>query len=349
MSDTVLCSNCFRDEGLRLDSFQIGDSSDSACINCGSTDGRKLTRELVLNLAHRFFVRGTTVRTDFGAAPVIVFNGHQRTSISVAPWLEADVRLIEKTIGVGFFRYGPHLWTIGEIEPLKDLQRADKRPLVLDRIVSEYPNRPLTKGEIFYRIRRAPQDPSIPSEYDSPPKDRCGCGRLDSIDFPVLYGSQDLQICVHECRIAIEDEVFVASLSPTRDLNLLDLTHLLEEDGTEFESLDIAVHMLFLAGKHAYEISRAIALAASRAGYDGVVYPSYFSLVRTGGAPFATIYGISIRKFPQLTGRAKAQIIPNVGIFGRPIEQGLIVAKCIDRLILNKAEYDLVFGPVGYK
>jgi len=166
----------------------------------------------------------------------------------------------------------------------------------------------------------------------------------------VLYGSQDLQVCVHECRVTADDESFIASLIPTRDLRLLDLTHLLEEkDVTEFESLDLAVHMLFLAGKHAYEITRAVAAAARDAGFDGLIYPSYFSLLRTGAAPFATIYGISIRKFPGLAAHAQAQTIPNFAIFGRPIQQGSVAIHCINRLILNQAEYDLVFGPVGYE
>lgn len=176
-----------------------------------------------------------------------------------------------------------------------------------------------------------------------------GRGRLDSINFPVLYGSQDLQLCVHECRATVEDEIFVASLAPTKDLSLLDLTELLQEDVTEFESLDIAIHMLFLAGEHAYEISREIAIAVHRAGYDGVIYPSYFSLVRTGGMPFDTIYGISIRRFPQLAQLAKAQSVPNLALFGRPIEQNVVVVKCINKVVLSRVEYDLLFGPIGYE
>jgi hypothetical protein len=102
---------------------------------------------------------------------------------------------------------------------------------------------------------------------------------------------QDLQVCIHECRVTAEDELYVASLAPTRDLKLLDLTHLLREvHVTEFDSLDIAVHMVFLAGPHSYEIARIIACASRDALYDGVIYPSYFSLLRTGGMPFETAY-----------------------------------------------------------
>ncbi len=350
MSDAVLCSNCFRDEGLRLDSLWHGDKSNSACANCGSTDGSKLSKELVAQIAHRFFVRGTTHRLDFGAAPVVVMNEHQKTSIKTAPWFEQDIRLLEKTLGMGFFYYGPRLWMVGEVEPLKALQRSDERPKILARITSEYPARILSKGEVFYRLRKSPKDPSSPSEYDSPPDQFLGEGRLDSPDFPVLYGSQDLQVCVHECRVTVDDESFVASLVPTRDLRLLDLTHLLQEEHvTEFESLDLAIQMVFLAGKHAYEIARAIAAAARDAGFDGVIYPSYFSLLRTGATPFATVYGISVRRFPSYAAQAQAQSIPNFAIFGRPIQQGLVAVHCLNRVILNQAGYDLVFGPVGYQ
>ena len=102
----------------------------------------------------------------------------------------------------------------------------------------------------------------------------------------------DLQVCVHEMRVAAEDDLYVATMSPTRPLKLLDLTEVLHEGGvTEFESLDMAVHMLCLAASHSHEICRAIALAAKIEGCDGLVYPSYFSLLRTGHMPFVTSYG----------------------------------------------------------
>lgn len=165
-----------------------------------------------------------------------------------------------------------------------------------------------------------------------------------------MYGSQDLEVCVQECRVTAEDDLFVATLVPTRDLRLLDLTELLrEENVTEFESLDMAVHMLFLAGKHSYDIAREIALAAHRAGYDGLAYPSYFSLLRTGGMPFETTYGISHRRIPQLAKREKSKIILNIALFGRPIEEGYVGVRSINRLILNRVEYGIHFGPVGHE
>lgn len=350
MMNPLLCSNCFRDEGLRLSALQIGAQEETLCPNCNTRDGWKLDKGLIEILCQRYFVRGTLQRLDYGAAPHIVFNRHQSTDINPPSWLGSDVKLLEKAIGIGFFHYGPRLWMLGEVEPLKELQRSGERPAVINRILSEYPMITFGKGEVFYRLRRNPTNPSQANEYDSPPDGLVGTGRLDSKDLPVMYGSQDLELCLHECRVTAEDELYFASLSPVRDLKLLDLTELLKEDATEFKSLDMAIHMLFLAGEHSYEISREVALSLHTAGYDGLFYPSYFSLLRTGTRPFDTIYGISIRKFPvaSINAKAKAQVIKNIALFGRPIEQGIVAVNGVNRVVLNRVTYDLRFGPVGY-
>ena len=349
MTDIVICSECFFDQGLRLDATRIGKVESSVCPNCGSVTGRKLSADLIAALAHRFFVWGTLNRCEYGAAPIVQFNLHQSTSINVPPWLKQDIRLIERSIGVGFFYYGPRLWMIGEVEPLKELKEPSSRGIVIDRILAEYPTIILAVQESFYRIRKAPKNPEDFAEYDSPPLTITGAGRFDSSDFPVMYGSQDLPVCVHECRITAEDEPYVATLSPARELKLLDLSALLiEEHTTEFESLDMAVHMLFLAGEHSYNISKEIARVVNSVGYDGLVYPSYFSLLRTGAMPFDTTYGISHRRVPQLHDYEKSKTIPNLALFGRPIAEGNVKVRCINRLILSHVEYGFHFGPVGY-
>ena len=244
MTHYILCSQCFHDEGLRLDAEQIGILDNAACPSCRANKGRKLTEDLVARLAHRFFVWGTLQRCEYGAAPRVQFNDRQSTSIDTSPWFRQDLRLIERAIGVGFFYYGPRLWMVGEIEPLKALERKATRSSVIGRILNEYPPIALRPDQTFYRIRRNVATPANFGEYDSPPIHIAGSGRLDSKRLPVMYGSQDLQVCIHECRVTAEDELFVATLAPTRTLKLLDLTELLrEEDATEFESLDMAVHI----------------------------------------------------------------------------------------------------------
>ncbi len=345
----VLCSNCFVDQGLRLDAERIGEDVESVCPNCMDSSGRKLTADRLAALAYRFFVWGTLHRCDYGAAPIVQFNEHQKTSINTSPWFEKDIELIGKTLGVGFFYYGPRLWMVGEVEPLKALQDENGRAEIIQRVITEYPEMYLNDTQIFYRIRKGPKAPHETGEYDAPPEEFLGDGRLDSPGFPVMYGSQDLEVCVHECRVTAEDELYVATLSPNRPLRLLDISRLLpEEDVTEFESLDMSVHMLFLAGKHSYEISREIARVAHAAGFDGVIYPSYFSLLRTGSMPFETTYGISHRRVPHMQDYEQAKSIPNFALFGRPLQEGKVSIKCINKLILSHVSYGFHFGPVGY-
>lgn len=346
----ILCSECFQNHGLKLDARYLGVNNPNPCPNCGSTSGRKLSRWILGGLTKRFFHWGTMVRCEYGAAPVVVFNEVRDTDLDPPlPWLDTDMRLIEKTLGVGFFNYGPRLWMIGEFEALHEFTDVATRSDAVKKVLEKYPAKTLKTGELFYRIRKAPKRPSNPDEYDSPPKGVAGKGRLDSLDLPVMYGSPDLQVCVHECRVTAEDELFVATLAPKRDLRLIDLTELIVEEGvTEFESVDLAVHMLFLAGDHSYEIARAIAKAAHSHGFDGVIYPSYFSLLRTGGMPFETVLGISHRRIPRFAERERSKTIANYAIFGRPVEDGLIEAKGINRLILNQVEYGFHFGPVGF-
>jgi hypothetical protein len=159
---------------------------------------------------------------------------------------------------------------IASVAQLEKATRDD----VIKRVLAEYPERVISVDERLVRLRKRPQDPSAANEYDSPPSRCRGGGRLDSEDFPVLYASQDIEVCVHECRVTVEDDLYMATLAPTRPLRCLDLTPVLEEEGcTEFESLDMAVHMLFLAQPHSYGICRAIAVATKNAGFAGLIYP----------------------------------------------------------------------------
>lgn len=107
----------------------------------------------------------------------------------------------------------------------------------------------------------------------------------------------------------------------------------------------MAVHMLFFAADHSYEITRAIAIAAGKAGFDGLLYPSYFSQVRSGAMPFETVYGISVRRFRNAAKYATAGIFANVALFGRPVKDGRVEVACINRLVIHKVHYDFRFGP----
>lgn len=105
-------------------------------------------------------------------------------------------------------------------------------------------------GRNFIAYESAHNVQLIRAEYDSPPIALAGKGRLDSPGFPIMYGSQDIDVCIHECRASTDDDIYVATLEPKRNLRLLDLLiSLLEEDVTEFESLDMA-YPYVLPGSH---------------------------------------------------------------------------------------------------
>jgi len=92
----LLCSACFRDEGLRLNAAKIGMKSDQPCPNCGAVDGRKLTKELTRQLCYQFFVRGTITKFDYGGFALVQMNEYryQNSDIVVSPWLQDDVQLL---------------------------------------------------------------------------------------------------------------------------------------------------------------------------------------------------------------------------------------------------------------
>ncbi|MCX2745326.1 RES family NAD+ phosphorylase [Mangrovivirga sp. M17] len=338
-----LCSECFTDQGLKLLAERIGIENPENCINCSNSNGIKLNIEQIETLAYRFFVVGSIFKPDYGASPIIQFNEHKKTNIKLSKSLQKDIKLFEKELGVGFFHYGPRLWMLGEIEPLKDLQDKKTRKSIFKRIIKEFPTVLLKENELFYRIRINPENPGAENEYDSSPYP--GKGRLDSENHQVLYGSQDLEVCIHECRVTVEDEIYVATLTPKKTLKLLDLTELIDEECTEFESLDLSIQMLFLASKHSYEISKELSLYVKDKGFDGIIYPSFFSLVRSGKIPFPTVYGISTRRIPQYKEFEKTCTIWNLALFGSPIKDKTIGVKNINKLVLNRIIYDYQFGP----
>jgi hypothetical protein len=197
---------------------------------------------------------------------------------------------------------------------------------VISTIIDTYPITVLKKDKTFYRLRINPHNQTNPEEYDSAPDEFVGSGRLDSKGLPVLYGSCDIEACLHECRVTIEQDLYLCTLKAAKDFRMLDLTVWPREDGiTEFESLSLTVHMIFRAPAYSYEIIRAIALAAKNKGYDGILYPSYFTRIHRS-----------------------EETAKNIALFGRPIKDGSVTFVGVNRLIFNKVAYDYHFGPGNF-
>ena len=158
--------------------------------------------------------------------------------------------MLEDKLQVGLFHYGPALWRLGNIELLHELRNARTRSEGIKKILAAFPEYILREETKFFRIRKnLDETQELDScQYDAPPTTRKEYGRLDSGSLPVMYGSESLEICVHECRVLIPDECFVATLTPTRNLRLLDLTSFPnQEPHNEFESILLSMRFLFAA------------------------------------------------------------------------------------------------------
>lgn len=339
------------DEGLKICAKQIGIENSTPCQNCNNTNGFKLSKNHIEKLAYIFFVEGSFNRTEYGGSPVLAVNHYQSSTFKPPANLKNDLTLIERITGLGIFHYGPPLWKVGlNIEPLDLLLNPETRESIINRVLKEYPVRIISETDSFYRIRKDPKSPLDHLQYDSPPDDFLGSNRLDSPQIPNLYGSSDLQTCLHECRVSSEDNLFLATLTPLRPMRFLNLNLLLQKEEyiTPFESLDMAIHLIFLAGKHSYEITRAIAKRAYDADLDGIIYPSYFSTLRLGFMPFQSTFGLSNRSIPILQKYEEAKSIPNIAVFGRPITEQKIKVKSLNRLHLKKVDYHCNLGPVVF-
>lgn len=343
------CSACFNDHGIRMMVSREGWQDDSMCPNCESHDGIKLGHKQLMALAYHYFVAGTLLKPDFGSAPVIQFNQmYEGEDLVGLEYLKDDLSIFERVLGVKFFNYGPRLWMVGENYPLQSLVDDDASPQ-LQRILDFYPERILSPRDRFYRLRVNPEEAYSDEQYDSPPEEYCGSGRYDSRDLAVLYASPDLQTCLHEVRVTVADEVYAALLAPSRNLKLLDLSTIIDDGQNDFESLDIAMYMLAFAGDVAKPACRRIAKYLAGHGYDGIVFSSYFSAIRTGSVPFEISFGISNRLLPNQGENEAAKIMPNLAFFGRPIADGRIKVVNKNRVTVRKVEYTTEFGPVIQK
>jgi RES domain len=144
----------------------------------------------------------------------------------------------------------------------------------------------------------------------------------------VLYASPSLTVCIHECRITLADDVFVATLRPKRDLNFIDLSGNYDEpdDADPFDSVEWFLNGLMSSSRpdiHRY--CRRIASTLWEAtSCDGLAYNSYFRNV------------------------AGANLSPriNYAIFGRPIADGKVQVKSINTVRFESIAYDFRLGPI---
>src|SRR6059058_3309200 len=64
----VCCSDCFNNQGLRLEAIRLG-SQHGRCPRCGSETGSGLSEDQCGELLERFFIEGSRSIGSFGISP----------------------------------------------------------------------------------------------------------------------------------------------------------------------------------------------------------------------------------------------------------------------------------------
>lgn len=327
VENIVACSRCFHDIGLRKEAEKIGIKDNSVCPKCGSQKGMKLTKEQLIKLCEQYFGDGSYIKTEFGGSNYLTMcESSTSDDIKCYNALKRDIKFLSNTFNIGIFYYGPQEWKIGRNNWMDDLVSTnnEERECAVEKVAKRCFTKVLKNSKRFYRIRtNLKSDFTSPIAYDAPPIQRLEDGRMNLEGNTVLYGAFNVETCIHETRVAIDDEIYIATLNPTKELKFLDFCRIkaAKNEPTPFEQLGLAISQIFLAGTQSYRITQAFSKYAFEHGYDGVIYPSYFNSVRD-------------KKFR------------NIVIFGHPIAEGKIKVISIDRINLTKVKYDFTFGPV---
>ncbi len=327
----LLCSECFQDAGIRREAAAQGQRFDGrACPNCHAKKGMLLDKEGVEALQLQFFSWSTATHRYQIPVPVLGIGGGGDDQVqALRPETSSDWNLIKKITGNNLFYRSPRLFYLGITNHYGEYGCLRKQG-ILDEVLPKLRYRRIGRADEMYRIRSnlTEQQQFNEGQFDSPPVRRRGFGRFDHGKLPVLYASPSLTVCIHECRVTLADDVFVATLEPKRDLNLIDLSGNYDEpdNADPFDSVEWFLNGLMSSSRpNVHRYCRRIANTLLEAtACDGLVYSSYFRNV------------------------AAADTLPriNYALFGRPIAEGKVGVKSINTVRLESIAYDFRLGPV---
>lgn len=316
----VICSDCFRRLGLKIMVERFGVKDGVRCPQCGSYNGLKLTLEQARELAGEYIVRGSYHRTLFGGSPVYMLSDREYDDKLFED--DPDLTLLLDKCGLNAFLYGPATWRVGNTTWLEDLQSKNKttRTRAIKKIVDRCEITECGEGTVFYRLlTQLFGGSSDPLTYDAPQWQYQKKGRFGLRGTSVLYLSSSIESAIHECRVTVEDELFLASISINKALKIIDLTKTLNDSGDPWEDLSTSLNLLCSTGQDAYRITQAISREVFNRGYDGIFYWSFFNQIT------------------QEKGK-------NLVLFGSPIKEGKLEVISKDRLFLDQVQYSYSLG-----
>lgn len=319
-SKVIGCSNCFYDVGLCEVARKLSKDTGGKCPKCGSLEGAKFTKSVLEDICSEYFVRGSIYSGKGWFTPLIQFNCYDRPidEIGREP-LKQDIRCLSESFGIRVFLYGPPLWAFGkpcEEDGVQHWTDADFQ-LICEYHTEQEIGPQTTLYRVQTNIEFTPED----ARFCSPPDEyRTKFGRFDSANLPVHYSSFDVETCLHESRISLNDEIYVATMQANRKLKILNLAlPKVDFDISLFEDPRIWLRSL-IYDYGSYKTCRKLASHIHALGYDGFIVKSYFQQVAT-----------------------KEHL--NLCLFGRPIVAGLLAVKGVNRVNLHNISYEYEFGP----
>jgi len=325
----LACPACFANAGFRRTVEKFARKRSGVCPQCAVDGPLKLPRSGLQDAIVEFFVGGSYISETY--APVYQVNALNSYPATFDPTLSSDAALACHLTGLVVFHYGPPLWRLGMTEHYYEFEAGgERRQRAAKAIVGAAPSIAIPARTSLFRVRlnaKATEHISTSAAFDPPPASISReSGRWDELDSPVLYVADDIELCLHECRATIADEIIVATLRPIRELHLLDLSAEIEcAPGTPFEDSNVFVGIMCRSRSNWLDFCRAISRAARAAGYDGIRYVSYYAQAKHAAASL------------------------NLAIFGRPLEAKLLEIQSVNRLRISDMSYQFQFGPVLYR
>jgi len=326
----MVCSDCFKNEGLRLEALKLGHTRSEKCPRCGSEKGAFLNENQCGELLEKFFIDGTMSIGTFGISPYKLGAGNPH-DIKFDLTLHDDFEILIAVDALGLRRRSPKTWHVGDTkhwgafeEMIQYRRTTGKLPENADETVDEILERcrkfTLRKGIRFYRIRKNLEASILAESYDSPSaQDRPS--RLSRDGISVLYGAFDAETCIHESRCRIDDEICVATMETLVDLNTVNLgdAPYHPEKDDPWTSPSIFLSQVMRSPQH--DECQIIGERAFEHGISAVQFPSFFS---------------------QVLDNQHA----NIAIFGRPIREKKARIHSLNRIKLERVRYEYVFGPI---
>jgi hypothetical protein len=329
----VFCVECFSNDGIRAEAARIAVADGVACKNCGSMSPRLTTVEQVDELVHVFFVHGSTAPAGRWGPILKMSSGKLPSKREPAfdKTLRRDYVLLRRAGSGTLFRKAPSTWRLGYTtiaDHVETAITAAVRPTessavvrLFDRLIDHCVSGVIPMGRRIYRLRRNIDLPFDVSQFDAPPTNVTSPTRFSDESWPLLYGAFDVETCLHECRVLAEHSPTLATLVPTRELRVVDLTDVPYDaaDASGGEGGDlfycISARIVFASRSR---LSQIFGQRSRERGFDGIVYPSFFSDVRPN-----------------------RERHPNIVLFGNPLRDGIVTLRSLNHLRLNMIRMSL--------